>query len=334
MKSRNIFTVRSTAAVLAVVSIFTIAMGLVCFASSSAMAQLRHEDRSYIPRVKCEPNCGSESERNAKPDDEDSLGFRQSLPESMLIKAGFEHERQQKASRIRNETQLAAAKEPVSDGMVSIPAGNFLFGDDKKPVDLPAFKIDKTEVTVAAYKKCVQAGRCNERTTGDACTYGVVGKENHPINCTDWDQAKTYCEWAGKRLPTDQEWEKAARGTDGRTYPWGETDIGKGGKLANALDVSAMAEFSDRTVIPEYDDMFPETAPVCSFPAGNSPYGVCDMAGNVTEWTSDWYDSSKKGRATRGGSWTDADAKAFQSSARESLAPTIRLASTGFRCVQ
>ena len=82
-----------------------------------------------------------------------------------------------------------------------------------------AFQIDRTEVTVERYDKCVQAGACTSANTGDSCDWGQGGRENHLVNCVDWEQAKAYCRWAGKRLHTEAEWEKAARGTDERTYP-------------------------------------------------------------------------------------------------------------------
>jgi formylglycine-generating enzyme required for sulfatase activity len=113
--------------------------------------------------------------------------------------------------------------------MVRVPAGEFTMGSkgghsDEKPehrVYLEEFYIDKYEVTVAQYRACVEAGACTAPSTGQYYNWGRSERENHPINGVDWDQAQAYCGWAGKRLPSEAEWEKAARGTDGRTYPWG-----------------------------------------------------------------------------------------------------------------
>ena len=116
--------------------------------------------------------------------------------------------------------------------MVYVPAGEFLMGsppgegeDSEHPqhtVYVSEFSIDKTEVTNAQYRKCVQAGTCREPTTCDWAepTYSDSSKADHPMVCVSWQDAKAYCEWAGKRLPTEAEWEKAVRGTDGRKYPW------------------------------------------------------------------------------------------------------------------
>lgn len=174
--------------------------------------------------------------------------------------------------------------------MALIPAGTFMMGcnvavdtqcsDDEKPyheVTLSAYYIDKTEVTVAAYKECVDAGTCTPPDMDVYCNWNVSGKEDHPVNCIDWNQSKTYCEWAGKRLPTEAQWEKAARGTDGRKYPWGNESA--------TCDYAVMYE-----VAPGCGTR--STMSVCSkSPTGNSPYELCDTSGNVWEWVSDWYDS-------------------------------------------
>jgi formylglycine-generating enzyme required for sulfatase activity len=182
-------------------------------------------------------------------------------------------------------------------------------------VALDAFWIDKTEVTSARYHTCVEAGAC---AAPGACfvglqTYHDATKADHPVVCVGYDQAKAYCERAGARLPTEAEWEKAARGTHGRLYPWG-----------NTFD-SSKVNFSDRNceIRSEYtdlDDGYACTTPVGSFPAGARPYGVLDMAGNVYEWVSDWYDGGYYSRSpdrnppgpdsgeyhgVRGGSWSD-----------------------------
>jgi len=172
----------------------------------------------------------------------------------------------------------------TQDGMelVYIPAGEFIMGSkfsynekSEKPshlVNLDAYWIDRTEVTNAMYSLCVTAGFCD--VTGDYSrtrdTYsGNPEYSNYPAISVNWFQAQAYCSWAGRRLPTEAEWEKAARGTDGRIYPWG--DESPTCNLAN------------------FYDCIGDTNMVGSYPNGASPYGLLDMAGNVREWVADWY---------------------------------------------
>lgn len=157
-----------------------------------------------------------------------------------------------------------------------VPAGPFLMGADTggEPDEAPrhtattaAFRIDRTEVSRADYRRCVRAGRCIEaRDMGPRFRTDV-----QPVVGVSWMQARAYCAWARGRLPTEREWEKAARGTDGRTYPWGE-----------APPTASRAVFGlGRTGAPDR---------VGTRPAGASPYGALDMAGNVWEWTESPYD--------------------------------------------
>jgi formylglycine-generating enzyme required for sulfatase activity len=186
----------------------------------------------------------------------------------------------------------ACVENTVYGDMVLIPAGSFWMGcntavdsncsSDESPyhqVTLSAYYMDKTEVTVTAYGECVTAGACTAPSTYYSyCNWNVTGKEDHPVNCITWFQSEAYCAWAGKRLPTEAEWEKAARGTDGRKYPWGNETA--------TCDYAVMYEGGNGCGTES-------TMPVCSkSPAGDSPYGLCDMSGNVWEWVSDWYDSS------------------------------------------
>jgi formylglycine-generating enzyme required for sulfatase activity/serine/threonine protein kinase len=239
--------------------------------------------------------------------------------------------------------------------MVYVSAGEFLMGtrddqvgeDDERPqhtVHLDSYWIDKTEVTSAQYRRCVEAGECSAPDTGDNCTYSTDGRSDHPINCVDWDQAATYCTWVGRRLPTEAEWEKAARGVDGRIYPWGDAwDVQMTPRL-NSSD-------KDHPGTPSFDavdDGFATTAPVGSFPAGASPYGALDMAGNVWEWAADWYDKTTNTtapretptgpgtgslRVLRGGSWFDSaiNVRAARSNGRT---PGSRDDRVGFRCAR
>ena len=216
--------------------------------------------------------------------------------------------------------------------MVEVPAGRFWYGcnesvdtecgDDEKPgrqIKLPAFRIDKTEVTVSAYGACVRSGACTVPKSSGFCNWEESGRERHPINCVDWNQAKTYCASMGKRLPTEQEWEKAARGRNGRVYPWGNG----GASCARGImdDESGVGCGQKRTW------------PVGSKPSGASPYGVLDMSGNVWEWTSDWYRLGQKGRVARGGSWVD-EPRYVRASSRDWQDPATRYSSVGFRCAR
>ncbi len=244
-----------------------------------------------------------------------------------------------------------------SADMVSVPAGSFHMGcnssvdahceADEKParqVHLPTFAIDVTEVTVAAYHKCVAAGGCstvglqmpyfsgkNQPKWAWACNWKKAGRANHPLNCVNWSQAVAYCRWAGKRLPTEQEWEKAARGPDGRMYSWGNQGFNTV-RYANIAGQSAHRANAAMKYVSGYDDGYYGTAPVGSFVAGQSPYAAQDMVGNVREWVSSWYTKGKK-RSVRGGSWYSV-AKYVRTSNRHSSAPELRSKSLGFRCAK
>jgi formylglycine-generating enzyme required for sulfatase activity len=256
-------------------------------------------------------------------------------------------------------TPLVVQGEVTPSDMVEVPGGEFFMGcnervdseclDNEKPGRgeyVGPFRIDKTEVTVAAFRRCVEAGECSAQGLtmpfgGDPmkeqpewapyCNWGKSGREDHPINCVDWSQAQAYCAWAGKRLPTEKEWEKAARGTDGQKYSWGNMGyeaVGK--KVANIADESAKRTYPDWKVAEGYDDGYVGTAPVGSFLAGASPYGALDMIGNVWEWVADEIGS---GRGLRGGSW-DSKPMLARASDRYWLDPRWRDGNFGFRCAQ
>jgi len=197
---------------------------------------------------------------------------------------------------------------PDSMEMVCIPAGQFVMGSRSEEIDevlagcnvcrvesytdelpqhvvyLDAFWIDRTEVTSAQYRKCVEAGACPLPGGCDSGepTYGVPSREEHPMVCLSRDEAQAYASWVGGRLPTEAEWEKAARGTDGRMYPWGNTFDGS---RLNFCDRNCTFDWKDDGA----DDGYAYTAPVGSYPSGASPYGLFDMAGNAWEWVADTY---------------------------------------------
>jgi len=222
------------------------------------------------------------------------------------------------------------------DGMIMmyIPEGDFMMGSDngeynEKPVHtvyLDDYHIDKYEVTNALYKVCVAAGVCDPPKNIGSPTYGYYQLDNYPVINVDWNMAKTYCQWRGASLPTEAQWEKAARGTDGRTYPWGD---GINSTYANYMESAIGA-----------------TA-VGSYTSGISFYGVFDMAGNVWEWVMDWYldtyytnspssnpmgPDSGDSHVIRGGSWHDPGIS-LSSTNRDWTRPTDSNDSIGFRCV-
>ncbi len=189
----------------------------------------------------------------------------------------------------------AEAKAAAAIKWVTIPGGSFAMGygaDDgwsfAKPIHQVAvkpFQMAKTLVTVAQYKACVDAGACAAPATGGYCNWGVAGRDQHPVNCVDWNQAQAFSAWAGGRLPSESEWEYAARsaGKDWK-YPWGDE--------AATCETAVISGCTSGG-----------TEPVCSKPAGNTKQGLCDMAGNVWEWVQDWYHYSYNGAPTDGTAW-------------------------------
>jgi formylglycine-generating enzyme required for sulfatase activity len=246
---------------------------------------------------------------------------------------------------------VAELPEPASNpgDMVAVKRGWFWMGcnpdvDDEcfageigRYVYLEAFAIDRTEVTVAAYRLCVDAGVCSKpESRSDPsdrdrfyCTWGLSGYEYNPINCVTWFQAEQYCEWRGKRLPREQEWERAARWVDGRKYPWGQEGFSGATLWANIADESAKQSLPPGFAITEgYNDGVSATARVGSFRAGDSKEGAQDMSGNVWEWV---WDETTGGRGMRGGSWGDRP-QHVRASNRASKDPKSWDAYRGFRC--
>ena len=224
--------------------------------------------------------------------------------------------------------------------LLYIPVGMFTMGSDnnnaplnERPahqVYLDAYWIDQTEVTNKMYELCVSTGACKAPQTINSATaflyYENIAFNNFPVIYVDWNMAYTYCGWAGRRLPTEAEWEKAARGADGRIYPWG-----------NAAPDSTLLNFKGNVQ---------DTSSVKSYEAGKSPYGVYDMLGNVWEWVNDWYGemyyqnspatnpkgpNSGTAHVDRGGSWLKED-PAFTVSTRDNSGPGFTSLNLGFRC--
>jgi formylglycine-generating enzyme required for sulfatase activity len=222
-----------------------------------------------------------------------------------------------------------------ADGMVMVfvPEGSFMMGSDDGYSDevpqhgvlLDSFWIDQTEVTNAMYQACVSDGLCTASTHADDSNFN---NDNQPVVGVDWNDAKAYCEWAGAQLPTEAQWEYAARGPDGNIYPWGND--GPNSDLAN------------------YGGNVGDTSLVGSYPDGASWVGALDMAGNVWEWVADWYDADyyqtldtpalnplgpasgalRVLRGGAGGSFEDD----VRTAARNRVGPGDHHNSVGFRC--
>lgn len=205
---------------------------------------------------------------------------------------------------------------PAGIEWVEIPAGEFLFGDKKERHYIrKAYKIGKYPVTNAQYKRFLDANPQHPAPAewDKQKREYAAGKTNHPVVNVSWDDAQAFCRWANCRLPSETEWEKAARGTDGRIYPWGNDWVS--GKYCN----SAEARLGG-------------TTPVNDFPAGVSSYKVWDMSGNVWEWTGSSYDYKTK--VVRGGAWVH-NAEFVRAANRNYFAPADRsLNIIGFRCAQ
>ena len=268
-------------------------------------------------------------------------------------------------------------KQASMDGMIQdfVPAGQFSMGSDNydaimsAPVSLDAYWIDQTEVTNGMFAQFVSATHylTDAEKSGRGFVYQVSsdevvkttganwqhphgpasdlkGQEQYPVVQVSWNDAAAYCKWAGRRLPTEAEWEKAARGTDGRLYPWG-----------NQAWAGNLANFMDKQLNPSYsvDDGHAGIAAVGSYPDGASPYGALDMAGNVAEWVTDWYidpypqseqtttvinpkgPASGEARVMRGGAWMsndDNNGEKRLAAYRNNNLPELSADEAGFRC--
>jgi len=216
-----------------------------------------------------------------------------------------------------------------------------------------AFMLDATEVTVAAYRKCVAAGWCEAQATpfwdskvhgGEAwCNYDKADRTDHPMNCVDWTNARAFCGFVGKRLPTEAEWEYAARAGRQWKYVWGDSDMPPA-RAGNFADETSKRTFKDWKIVAGYDDGYVGTAPVGRFTPNG--HGLHDMAGNVWEWVEDGYDAAaytKLGaidpiasgdmKSLRGGSWYNL-ATYLRVAYRNRIEPTLRHNDVVFRCAR
>ena len=256
--------------------------------------------------------------------------------------------------------------------MVYVPAGEFKMGSnaddslaecqkfrddcahdwyiDEEPVhlvNLDAFWIDQTEVTNAMFARCVEAGACKPplktRSHTQESYYGDPELDNYPVIYVSWYQANAYCEWVGRRLPSEAEWEKAAGWDETaqvhRLYPWGDTFDGN---LVNFCDANCPLDWKSS----EFDDGYADTAPVGSYPGVTSYYGKLDMAGNVWEWVGDWYEgdyyselpvsnptdpSAGAEKVQRGGAWY-LEEDLLRTAFRSKHTPIDADSYVGFRC--
>ncbi len=272
-----------------------------------------------------------------------------------------------------HEPGLASPPQP---DMVLVPAGEFIMGSplgsdgfpDEAPqrhVFVSSFWIDRYEVTNAAYVRFVHdtAHRIPENAKPTASLWkdwsAIQAIAKHPVVNVSWEDAADYCAWRGARLPTEAEWEKAARGTDGRAYPWGnDWDWAKANSASywvertvhfeSGVDWDAFWGAGDGAKVAKEKGLQGEvlTLPVGSFPNGVSPYGIFDLAGNAAEWVADWHDPNYYRRAPlsdppgpaqgavkamRGGSWLK-PYKSLRAADRDWGVMDSRPSGTGFRC--
>ncbi len=253
-------------------------------------------------------------------------------------------ERKQTTAKRRNETDVYYLQSRYGDSpgkMKAIGGDSFIMGTNERLSDegpshkvmLTSFEMDIYEVTNGQYKKFIDATKRKSPSHFRNRTY-PNGKVDHPVTYVNWNDATAYCKWAGKRLPTDQEWEFSARGKDERTYPWGNDFEMEAGNTP--VRWKKLGKFGD-------------TMPVGLFPKGNSPYGLFDMSGNVWEWTSTWYKAypgntefsenyGERYKTLKGGSWFDCSFYQCGISSpvynRAFFAKKVKNDTFGFRCAK
>jgi formylglycine-generating enzyme required for sulfatase activity len=283
------------------------------------------------------------NEQNASPDMlaqvEDTLDIVNKLGLDDEQQARYRQMRERIEQRHKQGNGMTGSTPLLDRSMVLVPAGEFTMGSlggdpDEQPVRkvyVGAFFMDKYQVVVLQYARFLEA--THHDSPPEWTLMNKQTNRNRPVANVDWMEADIYCKWAGKRLPTEAEWEKAARGTDGRVYPWGNEPPTR--FHAN----SGKEVWSNHTAL----------MPVGTLEEGKSPYGIYDMAGNVWEWVSDWYDQDyyktspsqnppgpRRGdyKVVRGGSWGSNGITDLRSSDRETHLPSFRGLGTGFRCAK
>lgn len=238
----------------------------------------------------------------------------------------------------------AAAPRPLR--WIPLPGGTFQMGheggdDDEAPVHrrrVRPFALLQSEVTVGQYRRCLEAGRCTVPRSSPRCNWGRADRQDHPVNCVDLHQARAFCAWAGGTLPSEAQWEYAARGAGAaQPYPWGAAPADCRRAVMDGAEGAGCGRGS--------------TWPVCSKPAGSTPGGICDLAGNLWEWVADcwhgnyqgapaddgpWLQACKgEGRQTvRGSSWNVGIPQTVRAAARDSAPATSRYHGVGFRCAR
>ena len=282
-------------------------------------------------------------EPNASPDiiaqAEDTLDILNKLDLDDEQEARYQQLRGKIKERNKGSNEKAESAHFPDRLMILVPAGEFTMGSfggdpDEQPVHkvyVGAFFMDKHQLTVSQYARFLDA--THHDSPPEWTIMNKQTNQSRPVANVDWVDADAYCKWAGKRLPTEAEWEKAARGTDGRVYPWGNEPPTR--FHAN----TGKHVWSNHSAL----------SPVGTFEEGKSPYGIYDMAGNVWEWVSDWYDPEyyqtsppqnpsgpRRGshKVVRGGSWGSNGITDLRSSDREIHVPSFRGFGTGFRCAQ
>jgi hypothetical protein len=223
----------------------------------------------------------------------------------------------------------------LSGGSFEMGSTSWSFTQPVHNVTVSGFELTRAEVTVRQYGYCVTAGSCTPPNTGDLCNWRASGYEEHPVNCLDWSQAREFCAWVGGRLPSESEWEYAARsGGQAIDYPWGNSTA--------TCDYAVMNDGgngcgTDRTFA------------VCSKTAGNTTQGLCDMSGNLWEWVEDDLHNDYTGAPTDGSAWVDNPrgaervvrggsyafgADALRTAIRDYGSPSIQYSDVGFRCAR
>ncbi len=283
------------------------------------------------------------NEPNASPDmiaqAEETLDIVNKLDLDDVQQARYQQLREKIKERNKGSNENAASTHLPDRSMVLVPAGEFIMGSlggdpDEQPVHkvyVGAFFMDKHQLSVGHYLRFLDA--THRDSPPEWTRMNKQENQSRPVANVDWEDADAYCKWAGKRLPTEAEWEKAARGTDGRVYPWGNEPPTR--FHAN----SGKEIWNNHSAL----------APVGTFEEGKSPYGIYDMAGNVWEWVSDWYDPEyyqtsppqnpsgpRRGshKVVRGGSWGSNGITDLRSADREIHLPSFKGFGTGFRCAK